>query len=243
MKTEEISIEEIKRLDDERTQGEWFAINASICAIGRKEEIARMHDQESNPDKRFITSSPRIAAKCIALDEELSEVRLELYKCRMAYADMYAANKYGICLASPDSLSNQQLRAENERLRVSLSKVNKEAERYLDMNRKKDRKRDNELAFFWITRETADALSQSTAPAKEDKTNGGWLDISSVPKDKWVLVNRVKYSGRAIAQLIDETDKGYGMTWFDDEMNVLEFVPRFWQPLPAQPTINDKQGE
>lgn len=76
---------------------------------------------------------------------------------------------------------------------------------------------------------------------ENERLRGGWLDISSVPRDTWVLVNRVMYSGRAIAQLIDETDEGYGMTWFDDEMNVLEFVPTKWQPLPPEPT-NNKQG-
>jgi len=218
--TEEISIEEIKRLDAERTQKDW-----GICYGGLGVFWA---DREN--DARFITSSPRIAAKCIALDEEVGSLKQQLF---IAVQDFVHWRN-----ASLEMRNNlEQLRAENERLRGALARHHQwqlDCERVVVPGTAgEEMVIDCEYHESSMCEQTILALEQSPAPAKEDKTNGGWLDISSVPKDKWVLVNRAMYSGRAIAQLIDETDKGYGMTWFDDEMNVLEFVPRFWQPLPA----------
>jgi hypothetical protein len=60
-----------------------------------------------------------------------------------------------------------------------------------------------------------------------------WQPIETVPTDTWVIVDQKLFSGRRVAILIDETDKGYGQTWFDDEMDPLEVIPTRWMLLPT----------
>ena len=107
--TEEISIEEIKRLDAERTQKDW-----GICYGGLGVFWA---DREN--DARFITSSPRIAAKCIALDEEVGSLKQQLF---IAVQDFVHWRN-----ASLEMRNNlEQLRAENERLRGAIHRLRNE---------------------------------------------------------------------------------------------------------------------
>lgn len=121
----------------------------------------------------------------------------------------------------------QQLRAENERLRDKASNLAVAA----------GAGRDLEDAL----EEMFSALSQFSKPAKEDKTNGGWRSIDSVPKDGTdVLLLDINYDPKVTSDWWHSYSNGDGH--WENAVVMSDFEPTHWKLIDEpQPPINNKQ--
>ena len=79
--TKGITIEDIKRLDAARTQGDWRKVGGtSDCLYGVDNKQEPICDDCFSRDAEFIAAAPAIAAKCIQQSEELERLNEECEK-------------------------------------------------------------------------------------------------------------------------------------------------------------------
>ena len=249
-----ITVEEIKRLDAERSQGDWqlhkFTSRGddyyNVSFDNEWGKVAgNLYDEcgiISENNAAFIAAAPRIAAMCIEQEEELSlrndsvtRLSSELNHITELYEQVINEREDFITTSAKEVAL---LRADNERLRGALEICEDIFSRKAGL--------DEEDSGYHACKK---ALAQSAAPAKEDKTNGGWLSIESAPDSGESIL---LYDGYCYEGCWDELDYNefYGkpvMGWNYGcaEIDPSNFSPTHWKPLgelPAQPLINEKQG-
>lgn len=172
----------------------------------------------------LFKEAPRIAALCIEQAEEIERLRAENERLRGALEPLAIIGRLTTVRRHSDAgLWAQSSNEDSEVIRLMSSDAINAAE----------------------------ALAQSPTPAKEDKTNGGWLPIECAPKDGTeVLITDGRDVCTAMYSISNcVQDAPYFATTANGEFyNIgsyyrteLEYNPaKYWQPLP-QPPINDKQ--
>ena len=264
-----ITVEEVKRLvsllphaggdyTDGLTHSElahFFEQAASLC-IEQAEELSSMSNIIAGLNQRLFDAYKQRdefgeligilkvdvekwknqARRSVEQTERVTESQGELRD--MAYADV------------------EQLRTENERLRDALEPLAiigrlPTVRRHSDAGLWAQSSNEDSEVIRLMSIDAinaADILSQCPAPAKEDKTNGGWLPIESAPRDGSDILGCVKISKTTaghkiggdikIAKSFFHSDY-YGQIWIRQTGD--QFFPTHWMPLP-QPPIDDKQG-